>query len=103
MPKISLVERVAKLEVTINNLRDDLREHLTSFRDFKKFVYRGFDDFEKRFSSLDSRLTTIETRLSDIRNNLNPRMSGKDKAAIIIALVTSISSIVVAIITALSK
>jgi len=95
------VERVAKLEVTINNLRDDLREHLTSFRDFKKFVYRGFDDFEKRFGVLDTRLTTIETRLRDIRDNLNPRMSGKDKAAIIVALITSLGSIFVALISLL--
>jgi len=103
MSRTSLVERVAKLEVTINDLRDDLKEHLTSFKDFKKFVYKGFDDFEERFSSLDSRLTTIETRIRDIRENLNPKMSGKDKAAIIIAVVTSLSSIIVALITALSR
>ena len=82
-------ERLSRIETEVKFLREDISELKTDLSDFKTVTVRYLVDFERRLNDLHS--------LVDNHSSL----SGKEKAAIIVALITSISSIVVALIQTL--
>jgi len=85
----SVTERLAVVETEVRHLREEIGELKLKLSNFKKEVYR--------------RLNNINRQLNDLHLAVNNHssLSGKEKAAIIVALITSISSIVVALIQTL--
>mgnify|MGYP000256376952 CR=1 FL=1 len=84
-------ERLAVVETQIGSLKEDIRRVDSKLSDFKRFVYQ--------------RLDLIQGTLSDLNQNLaehDPELRSRDKAAITIALITSITSIIVALIQVVS-
>lgn len=86
----NIAERLAVVETEVRYLREDINELKTKFSNFKKEVYR--------------RLNNINRQINDLHLTMNNHssLSGKEKAAIIVALITSISSIIVAVIQTLA-
>jgi len=93
LPK-TIRERLAVVETELKNLQGDIQHFSESLHDFKKFVYTRLDNLADHLVDVETHLRTIDTRL----DSLNPRLTGRDKAAIIAALITSLSSITVVLI-----
>ncbi len=67
-------ERLASLEEKIVRMREDLAELKTGFKEFRVYCYSKFDV-------------------------INPRLSGRDKATIIVSVLSSITAVIIAFIS----
>jgi len=88
---------MAIVETELKNLREDINQLTSSHKDFKKFCYRSFDKLVTDISRLETDVAEMSARFDSFEQflgALNPTLSGKEKAAIIIALISGISSIV---------
>ena len=83
-------ERLAVVETQISGLKEDVQRLDNKFGDFKKFIYSRLDEIQE---------TLIET--NNHLSRFNPGLTGKDKAAIATALITGLSSIIMAIVKAM--
>jgi len=98
-------ERLARVEERIDEARNDLRKLDGKLTDFKKFAYSKFDLLEEQLSTLDGRISEMSVQLSRVTtalNNINPSLGPKEKATIIVAFITSLTSIIVTLIKVLT-
>jgi len=80
--------RIAIVETEIRYIRDDVKDIISQFDSFRQGVY-------ERFESISNQLVALQQSIENVNN---PGLSSREKASIIIALITSISSIVIALI-----
>lgn len=98
LPRRSLSERVAALEVKIDNTNKQVEEMKRNLNDLSHQVAA----VEKTLGKLNGQITALNSRLESIEEAINAaKLSGRDKAAIIVALISSIASIIVTVLQAL--
>jgi len=100
----SIEERVTAVEVSFKFLREDIQK-----------LSMKHDSLSSRFSKLSEKISTFGNHISSVKDKceflagevkllrdavkrISPGMSGKDKAALVIAIISGIVSIVVVII-----
>jgi len=85
-------ERLATVEAELKYLREEVEEVGQKLSDFKGDVYH-------RFELLNNHLSEIREELSGLRQKFDSHgsLGGKEKASIIVALISSISAIIVTI------
>ena len=83
-------ERLAVVETQIEDMREDIAKIDNKLSDFKKLVYNRLDEIQVMLLETNNHLS-----------HLNPRLTNKDKVAIITALITGLSSIIMAIVKAM--
>jgi len=91
----TLKERITAVEVSLKNLAEELNEFKLSNSKSHTIMFEKIDNLRE---IVDQKYSSLLTRI----NNLNPGLTGKEKASIIIALITAVASIIVALISAVS-
>ena len=86
----TLRERVAALEVSVMNLKESVDDLRNSYRENSRTIYKKLDNLEQHVNQM---LGAI--------GNLDPGLSKKDRAAIYVAVITGVTSIVVTLIKVL--
>jgi len=80
---LTIRERLAIVETEVKNLQNDVRAMNSSLHEFKRFVYGRLEDLNEEISTLNNHLSKFD-----------PGLSGRDKAAILAAFVTGLSSVI---------
>jgi len=91
----TLRERITAVEVSLKNLSEELNEFKLSNSKSHAIMFEKIDSLRE---VVDQKYSSLLTRI----DNLNPGLTGKEKASIIVALITAVASIIVALISAVS-
>jgi len=83
MPRETLSVKVARLEERI------------------KTVFNKLEEYNDILHEIKSKLDTLEDRLVKIELNTKTRLSGKEKAAIYTALITSVTMVIIKVLEVL--
>jgi len=89
---------VTALEVKIDNTNKRVEELKRNVNDLTHQVA----SIERTLGKISGQITALSSRLESIEEAINAaKLSGRDKAAIIVALISSIASIIVTVLQAL--
>jgi len=85
-------ERLSKVETEVKFLREGIEEVSQKLSDFKGDIYQRFEDMSNHLSKIRTELVVLQQAFES-----HGSLSGKEKASVIVALISSISAIIVTI------